>query len=358
MAVVIKKVGTEFLVNTQTSSSQDSPTITDLPNGGFVVCWADRSGTLGDATGSSVKAQIFDASGARVGGEFLVNTSTQSDQVSPTVTALPNGNFIVAWQDDSGTLGDNSLNGIKAQIFTAHGVKVGSEFLVNTYTASNQIDPTITALSNGGFVVSWSDLSSDGNGYGVAAQVFTAAGTKIGDEFAVNSQLSNNQYLPTITGLHDGGFVVSWVDSSGTLGDNSAQSIKAQVFDQNGGKVGAEFLVNTQTSGVQIDPSITSLENGTFVVSWQDASGTLGDSSGTSTKAQVFSATGVRIGSEFLINTQTAGDQYGPAITGLADGSFVATWIDSSGTLGDPFGTSIKAQVSPLSATASATSSW
>jgi|GEM_PF-7074778 len=34
-------------------------------------------------------------------------------------------------------------------------VPVGGEFRVNTYTTGDQDSPTITALSDGGFVVSW-----------------------------------------------------------------------------------------------------------------------------------------------------------------------------------------------------------
>jgi hypothetical protein len=53
---------------------------------------------------------------------------------------------------------------------------------------------------------------------------------------------------------------------------SSAPSIKPQVFDAAGAKVGSEFLVNTQTANGQYVPTITGY----------DSSGTLGDSSGTS----------------------------------------------------------------------------
>ena len=46
-------------MNTQTTGSQSRPTVTGLPDGGFVVSWQDGSGTLGDASSNSIKAQIF-----------------------------------------------------------------------------------------------------------------------------------------------------------------------------------------------------------------------------------------------------------------------------------------------------------
>ena len=51
----------------------------------------------------------------------------------------------------------------------------------------------------------------------------------------------------------------------------------------------------------------------------------------------------VKIGTEFAVNTQAAGGQWYPAVTGLANGGFVVTWQDGlagaagsgSSTLGD-----------------------
>ncbi len=113
-----QKVGEEILVNTSALFDQNFTTITGLSNGGFVVSWQDQSGTLGDSNGSSIKAQVYDSAGTKVGGEFLVNTQTASNQNWPTIAGLSNGSFVVSWNDYSGTLGDASGSSIKAQIFT------------------------------------------------------------------------------------------------------------------------------------------------------------------------------------------------------------------------------------------------
>ncbi len=340
------RIGEEFLVNTQTANGQYSPTITGLVGGGFVVTWTDGSGTLGDS-GTSIKAQLFDADGLRVGGEFLVNTQTAGSQGEPSIVSLEGGGFVVSWQDESRTLGDASLSSIKAQMFDAAGVRIGEEFLINSQTASWQFSPTITGLVGGGFVVTWTDVSGtlgDASFGSIKAQVFGASGVRVGGEFLVNTQVADYQREQTITGLNDGGFVVTWLDES-TKGDGSGLSVKAQIFDSSGARIGVEFLVNTQTLDSQFFPTITALVGGGFVVTWNDGSGTLGDSSEISIKAQVFNAAGDRIGEEFLVNTETAGYQYYPNVTGLAGGGFVVTWQDSSGTLGDASGTSIKAQI-------------
>ena len=95
-------LGAEFLVNTATFGLQQQPTITSLSSGGLVVSWRDASGEGGDASVSSIKAQIFSASGTRVGAEFLVNTATFDNQLQPTITSLSSGGFVVSWIDRSG----------------------------------------------------------------------------------------------------------------------------------------------------------------------------------------------------------------------------------------------------------------
>ena len=66
----------------------------------------------------------------------------------------------------------------------------GAEFSVNTNTANNQTGPSITSLSDGGFVVVWTtmDPAQDGSDYAVKAQRFDANGNSVGTEFLVNGQ--------------------------------------------------------------------------------------------------------------------------------------------------------------------------
>ena len=61
--------------------------------------------------------------------------------------------------------------------------------------------------------------------------MYDADGNKIGGEYLVNSQPGSNQYYPTVAGLADGSFVITWQDFSQALGDNSAYGITAQIFN-------------------------------------------------------------------------------------------------------------------------------
>jgi Ca2+-binding RTX toxin-like protein len=338
----------EFLVSTTTASFQTKPTIVALADGRFVVAWTDASGTGGDTSGLAIRAQLFNSDGSRDGAEFLVNTSTSGDQFEPTITALADGRFVIAWRDDSQTGGDTSLFAIRAQLFNSDGSRDGDEFLVNTTTTNSQTQPTITALADGRFVIAWRDDSQTG-GYislfAIRAQLFNSDGSRAGGEFRVNTTRTSAQDEPTITALADGRFVVAWTDFSQTGGDTSGLAIRAQLFNSDGSRDGSEFLVNTTTARAQSQPTITALADGRFVVAWRDNSQTGGDTSSDAIRAQVFNSNGSRAGAEFLVNTTTTAFQEQPTITALADGRFVVAWSDNSQTGGDTLGTAVRSQI-------------
>jgi len=90
-----------------------------------VVTWDDFSQGVGgpgdDIDGAAVKAQAFASDGTPVGTAMLVNSATASEQDTPQIKALPNGGFVVTWQDQShgvgGAGGDTSGTAVKAQVF-------------------------------------------------------------------------------------------------------------------------------------------------------------------------------------------------------------------------------------------------
>ncbi len=330
------KSGAEFVVNSAVALDQTQSAITGLAGGGFVATWKTDD-TKADGSSSAVKGQLFNATGAKVGGEFLVNTAALNDQQTPTITGLANGGFVASWRDGATAL--------KAQMYSATGAKMGSELKV---ADGGSYFPSISALASGGFAVTWSSRNTatlgDPLSFGVLGQIYTATGVKQGATFLVNTETTGTQISSVITALPHGGFVVSWTDGSGVGADQSGTGIKAQLFDANGAKVGAEFLVNTQTAGDQSESSITTLDDGTFLVSWTTTD-PLQDGSDLAVKGQIFSEFGARLGGEFLINTITTNYQGAADVKGLAGGGFAASWTDFSGVGGDASGTAIKTQV-------------
>jgi len=110
--------------------------------------------------------------GNPVGPEFRINTYTTNIQNEPAVTADASGNFVVVW--DSANQ-DGSLLGVFGQRFGSSGAPLGPEFRVNTSTADLQFAPSVAADSAGNFVVAWTSYQ-DGNLDGIFARRFGGLG--------------------------------------------------------------------------------------------------------------------------------------------------------------------------------------
>ncbi|WP_374367187.1 calcium-binding protein [Dongia sp.] len=236
-----------------------------LDDGSYVVTWYSAGI---DGSNDGIGAQLFNADGTPLGAPFQVNTATAAYQMLPSVTSLGNGNFLIAWQDSS--VGPYR---IKGQIFTNAGVKVGGELTVTDATSSNQGTVSVSSLSNGGFVATWFSLETvNGSAQDVYVRVFDASGQPIGSASRANSTLLDYQWNPMVTVLSDDSFVVTW---QGYTSVSGSYDIFAQRYDAQGDKVGDELLVNTTTLGDQRLPSIVATEDGGFVVAWESSDGTI-----------------------------------------------------------------------------------
>ncbi len=318
--------GSEFPVNTYTTSFQERASVASLSTGKFVVTWESNAQ---DGDGFGVYGQIFNADGTQSGSEFQVNTYTTGDQMEPSVTSLSNGQFVVTWQSD---VQDGDSWGVYGQVFNADGTQSGSEFPVNTYTISNQDHPSVASLSNDRFVITWDSWDQDGDYYGVYGQIFNADGTKNGSEFQINTYTANSQKTSAVASLSNDTFVVTWASDNQ---DGDSWGVYGQVFNADGTKSGSEFQVNTEIISEQIKPSVVSLSNGQFIVTWGSY---LQDGDGWGVYGQVFNADGTKSGSEFPVNTYTTGDQSSPSVASLNNDRFVITWDSWEGQDGDGYG--------------------
>jgi Ca2+-binding RTX toxin-like protein len=392
MVQLYRRKGADALVNAQTASDQLQSDVAVLPGGGYVIVWTDASTFGGDPNGTAVVGQRFDEQGNKAGGEFLVNGTLAGNQSSPTVAALASGRFVVTWTDSSATGGDTSSFAVRAQLFEANGTPVGGEFLVNTVTSGNQSTSSVAALASGGFAISWSDgsaLGNDTSGFGIKAQLFDSSGAKVGGEISVNSTTAGSQNNSSIAGLASGGFAIAWisagnatmlqlfdptgarvgseVQANGVNGLNfsranivaladglvvtwmrqnsdfvSGTDVVGQRFDLTGAKVGTEFVVHSGLAGNQGVPDAVALPGGGFMITWQgtEEGGTAGNVFG-----QIFDSAGARVGIEFVVSSVVSGDQLSPKAAAMPSGDIVVTWTDASRTGADFSGYAIRSQI-------------
>ena len=307
-------LGPEFRVNNFTSYAQKVPAVAADSVGNFVVVWQSL-GADGSSTGTF--GRLYSNSGAPVGPEFRVNTYTTANQGYPSVAADSAGNFVVTW---TGLIKNGvPSTGIFGQRYLSSGAAIGPEFQINTYTTSFQ-ESSAVAANAAGFVVVWQSYQ-DGDGFGIFAQRFASNGAPLGSEFQVNTYTTFSQISPAIATATSGAFVIVWAEQGGE--DGNGYGVFGQRYSNSGAPLGAEFRVNSYTTGTQKWPSITDDSAGNFIVTWTSIGQ---DGSYGGVFGQRFATSGAPMGAEFRINTYTTNNQILPRVAGDDSGRFVVTW--------------------------------
>lgn len=285
----------QFQVNSYTTNFQTFPAVAFDSDGNYVVAWQSVGSFESDTAVESAQVRRYDATGAALGPEFQVNSYTTGSQRYPSVARNSVGEFVVVWQGVGSSGGDTSAASIQGQRYAANGNPLGGEFQVNTYTNSFQYAPAIASDPAGNFVVVW---QSDGSGggdslnYSVQGQRYSATGIALGNEFQVNSYTTGRQKAPAVAADADGDFVVVWESNGSGGSDVSSYSIQGRLYSADGAPLGSEFQVNTYTSSFQQAPSVALDAEGDFVVVWNSNGSSASDTSQWSVQGQRYRVTG------------------------------------------------------------------
>jgi len=222
------KSGVQLPINATTQWDQRAPAVAGLADGSFVAAWESQ---LQDGDGQGIYARRFGSDGAPLSSESVVNDFWQLDQAYPAVGSLVGGGYVIAWHSDGQ---DGSNNGVLARVFDGSSLAVTPEFVVHDYTLGEQRYPALAGLSSGGFAIVWESKGQDGSDAGVYCRVFSADGLPTGTEFPVNTFTASNQQSPSISSTPAGQFLVTW-RSWQQAGDD--YDIFALRFDDSGDKL-------------------------------------------------------------------------------------------------------------------------
>lgn len=127
-------------------------------------------------------------------------------QVATKVSSLQGGGWVVSWYGADG----NGYNDVYVQQYSAQGEVLGDVITVNTYTEGHQYNQDITALPNGGWLVTWETRRSDGDSYDIFAREFLSDGTPVSDEYEINQDKAGAQWSSDVVSLSDSEYVVAW----------------------------------------------------------------------------------------------------------------------------------------------------
>lgn len=195
--LVLSLAGPEIFVNTNRVGAQQQAATATASNGNSVVVWTEVKGR----SDRDVKAQRFDAAGLKLGGEIVV-ASGRNPQHSPSVAVDAVGNFVVVWTHDWSPTDKD----IHAARFSASGARIGGEFIVAD-TSRNEYDPSVAMAGNGDFVVSYTHQFST-NDLDVKARLYRASGALV-RSFDVSAS-SRIEERSSVAAAADGRFAIAY----------------------------------------------------------------------------------------------------------------------------------------------------
>jgi hypothetical protein len=337
--------GSQFQVNTYTTDNQFSPAVAMDSDGDFIVIWVSYGSSGTDTSSWSIQGQRYNSFGAPQGSQFQVNNYTTSLQSSPAVALDSEGDFVVVWESNGSNGPDSDSSSIQGQRYNNAGTPQDSQFQVNSYTTNNQNFPAIALDSDGDFVVVWRSYgsSSDPGNNSIQGQRYNSAGTPQGSQFQVNSYTTGDQTHPAVSLDSDGNFVVVWTSNGSSGSDTNFYSIQGQRYNSTGTFQGAQFQVNSYTTSDQHYPAVALDSDGDFAVVWRSNGSSGSDTNFYSIQGQHYNSAGTLLGTQFQVNSYTTYSQSHPAIAIDSEGNFVIVW-QSAGSSGGDTDSSIQGQ--------------
>lgn len=304
---------------------------TPPPGSGINNVW-DLTMQLQASVGASTTGKISVVNGVDTPGpvgfysiyDFITNNYHIEDyngsQTNPDIAITDNNEAIIVWSgegagDSDGIYGQRHINDEKIK---------DNEFDINSTTPGIQGNPRISSDKINRFVVVW-DGVSEIRGKLIHADTSLA----FSSEFLIDSSSSPSKPALAMvsTGAGTGKFVVVWNGSNGVDTDGG---IFARLYDFNGTTVTpvtSLFSVNTATTGLQQNPSVAMMADGSFIVVWEGQG--IGDTYGI--YFQQYNSAGTPLGPNRLVTFDSPNNDLEPSVSINSSGQGVIVWKTQNG---------------------------
>ncbi|WP_207544516.1 calcium-binding protein [Sphingomonas jatrophae] len=236
------------LMSSISYGSQSNLMLVALENGGFVGGWC--------VSASASAVRTFDGGGTPLNEDAFTSSSMAS---SAAAVSLADGRVLVA----TSTIFSPASIELRAYDPTTGVVEQQAIGQRTPAPGAYFSYPSLTRLASGEIVVSWLEILQ--SSAIVRGEVLTATGGPTNRSFAVSGTSS---ILPTVAALDDGGFVLTYSGSS-----QSGATVYGQVFDDAAAKVGDAFTFNAPGDVDVRNATVASIGAGDFVVSWEYRTG-------------------------------------------------------------------------------------
>jgi hypothetical protein len=302
------------------SAFQGAPAVAWEPDGNFVLAWEQQSATSG---GWDVVAQHFQLNGSAppsAAGPVLPASgpSTAFCRQSPAVATDAAGDFVVVWASNEESGG---VHGIFGQLYRSGGQT--QSFQANSTTTYDDQAPAVAMAPDGRFLVVWQ--SNGPGGWSVVARAFQP-GLPPSAEIAVNVTATGARHSPAVAYLPASAaaaerYQVVW-QAEGQDGTGAgASGIVGRALDGAGNTLSGELAINLPATGAHAHPRIASDPSGNFVVAWEGLT-----AGGSVALARRFTAAGTALSAQLMVDPSPTGPEHDPVVAANALGEFVVAW--------------------------------
>lgn len=225
-----------FLFGSNPGSDTEGLAGAGIGNNQYAVVWQQgcKDWTIDKLLGQPVelKLSVVDFKTGKIvldGATINTNAPAGTADVAPKIVSLADGTFLVSWvratNSDGGDVMvqrfqmlNNQLHPLSDAIVANQSTDGTQGLMPGTLTTAYDL----TVLENGNYVVTWA-TNVNGESH-VVARVFDATGQAVSPELVVDKGVDDDGTcsLPSVTSLADGGFAVTWSEVSN--GDSNLYS--------------------------------------------------------------------------------------------------------------------------------------
>jgi hypothetical protein len=259
----------DFKVNSTQGLVDNSSDTASSPNGLRVVVWEDGF----SSTDFDIWAQMYNTDGSKRGGQIPVERNG-AFQSHPRVAMDVNGDFVVAWQENTRNIpGNTNPNDyIIAKVFGSIGNALTGRIAVSKdlNTGRTDVAPDVAMDSFGDFTVAWQSLLRGGNGAtpqsSIEAAEFDRNGFFLATPF-VDTSHGDFQQSPSVAMTPDGRFDIAYQNN---VAINFDVNIHLARFDAFARRLSDNALFASQFNEFNASSPNVSMDNsGNAVVAFQ-----------------------------------------------------------------------------------------
>ncbi len=277
---VVTQIGPEVQISPTRTGSSGNPyydqylnNVVALPDGGYRVVYVG-SDVSDDWT---VYEQQFNAAGQNAGGETVINTDVSTGVAEPDVLDTPgyqllplaDGGFVAAYWQMPATypLGDQ----IWLQLYDANAGAVGNPVLVSAPgdTYNNQY-PSISALANGDFAVTWTRTNppQDAQSSDAEVRVFDANENPVSGIETINSVTGQQDASGQVVALPNGDFLATYVAFNDYTFPDDYYLAEGRLYNASGQPLTGDFTISQYSYIDMTNLEAKALADGDIAVTW------------------------------------------------------------------------------------------